>query len=440
MSEFTSTEQLDVTRSNLNRIIGAIFSYLIMVSIFISGDGIAEVGFTFYWYYIIYIPFFLFGLMAYRKFDWNVFLILCLIAVYSLLTFQYDLSRVIKQLVNISFSIAVFYFLLAFEKFDYQKIIRKYIAVCKIVLIIGFIQVALYALDAAGFGTGKYFLAVFQFLKTSHISYRFQSITQEPSYLAYVFAPVAFLSLYGILTNEYFIVNRKWGFLFILAYLLTFSLVAYVGLICMVLVIFFRSITPAKIYGSVIVLAFLYLFAYFSYKKIELIKIRVDETLSALKDGIIEDENYKKVNFSSYAILTNWHVTQESINDHPLTGNGLGSYELLYDKHLPDELKEYATINREDANSMAFRMLAEIGFIGFGAFFIFLLRFRIGYSINYSVDERFLWVFNNGILIMVLLFLMRNGNYTMHGRLFFILLLYYTYQAVKKQSSSARII
>jgi hypothetical protein len=410
-------------------------SYVLITSIFISGNGIANFGFTLYWYYLIYIPFLFVSIIVFKKISTRLLLVLVVLVAYSLVTYNYGFSLVIKQLFNITFSLLVFYNFLALEQFQIVEIFKKYLTFSKAVLVIGYIQVLLYILDLFGLDTGHFYTDLFWFLRTADMSFRFQSIAQEPSYLAYVFAPVMFLSLYQLLTRRIILISQGWAILFLLAYLLTFSIVAYVGVILASLLIFFNRITVRKIALSVLVFLSIYLFAYLSYNNISLIKLRVDDTLLGMGKGIVQDENYKQLNLSSYAILTNLFVTMNVLKDHPLTGTGLGTHEISYDLYLPNKLKEYCIINREDANSMALRLLSEVGIVGFSLFVFVIVMLKVKYRKTFDTDQTIFWILNSGILVMIVLFLIRNGNYSMHGRLFFLLIYYYSFVFVKSNQN-----
>lgn len=85
-------------------------------------------------------------------------------------------------------------------------------------------------------------------------------------------------------------------------------------------------------------------------------------------------------NLSTYAFLSNLFITKEIVSKNPL-GMGLGSYRHEYDKEYPKlsppdylvTLKQ-SKINRTDANSLLFRMLADLGIFGLLIFIYFLYR------------------------------------------------------------------
>ena len=162
------------------------------------------------------------------------------------------------------------------------------------------------------------------------------------------------------------------------------------------------------------------------YYTVPNIKLRIDDTLYAVSNDITKEDVYLNVNLSTYALLSNFYVTQHAVASAPLLGSGVGTYELAYDNILPEHMKAYWTLNRSDANSMGFRLAVEVGLIGFLAVVYFLYHFRVKRLVTWSVEKEILWVINNGILIMILLWLIRSGHYSIHGRILFVLMYYYS--------------
>lgn len=414
------------------KIFKAVAAYTIIASIFITGSGVEVGGSTYYWYYSIYILFALFGIVFYRIIDRRVAITACLFVVYAILCWKYEFSLVVKQLVNILFSLVVFYYFLVMERFDLGEVVRKYIVFSKVVLIIGFVQVALFGLDTLGIPVAAYFLEAFPFLKESNISYRFQSITQEPSYIAFLFSPIIFICLCNTAGENSYSIARIWRVLFVIAYLLTLSLVAYVGLLLMVMLIFYRTITVRKMLGSMIFFSLIAASVTITYFALDTIRLRVDDTMYGLVNPIDRNGTYREINLSTYAILSNAYVTKKSLGDQPLTGVGLGNYELAYDKYLPKEMREYWSLNRADANSASLRLITETGLLGFLAFVCFILFNKARFSTAFTPHEAFLWMLNGGIFVMIILILMRSGHYTIHGRMLFLLLYCLTAREIRK--------
>ncbi len=414
-----------------NAIIKSVISYLIIASIFIMGNPILEMGFFLYWYHLVYILFAVYAIFIYHSIDAKIFQVLLLIIVYSLLTYQYEISLVLKQLINITFTFFIFYNFIKHEKFDFEEIFRKYIVFSKVVLVLGFIQVFLFSLKLE-----RLFFLGFPFLEGTNINIRMQSITQEPSFLANTFVPIVFLSFYNLMHRDGFFINKKWSLLFIIGYILTFSIIAYLSIIIMLLALYFKVFTFKKLYFLLLFFSGLFFFALLAYQNVEGMRMRVDDTLYGVMNGIVKNEGYQKINLSTYALLSNAYVTKQSLQEHFFTGSGLGTYSATYDKYIPVPLKLFFVINNEEAGSLALRLLSETGVIGFSIFCFFLFKHRIRAKPYFSSDQKFLWVLNASIFVLTMLLLLRSGDYTANGRILFFLIYYYTYSIMKKEKIS----
>lgn len=419
-----------------NKIFKEVVIWLTLLSFFITGNGFIVQGITFYWYYPLYLMLCVFGITVVHKINLQIVLVMVAMWAVSLIVTNYGIEPVIKQLVNITFSLVALYYVFELVRFDLEYLTQRYIAVSKVVLLLGFIQVALFSIDQ-----GYLFLKVFQFLRESNITFRLQSVCQEPSYAAYVLAPVVFMSMHTLVYGRLRYLSKFWALFFVVGYLLTFSLIAYVGLVLMVIVLYCKNLTYSRLYVSVIVVAGIGFFGLLSYRNISLLRVRVDDTYRALTNDITHPDVYTNVNLSTYALLSNLHVTYSSLKDHPIVGTGLGTYSLAYDHYLPEAMKNYSSISNQDGNSMAFRLLTETGIIGLMFFLFFLFRFKTRSFFNLPEQTDLLWIMNSGILIMAILLLIRHGHYTTQGRIFFFLFYYFAFReytaTVRKDSSPA---
>jgi len=280
-------------------------------------------------------------------------------------------------------------------------------------------------------GRGNLFLNIFRFLEAANITYRFQSITQEPSFIAFVFAPIIFVSLYGLLTGRFSLIGRAWSILFIMGYLLTVSFIAYIGVALMLTLITMRSLTPLRILIAFFSVVAIFALGVLAYYNIEAIRMRVDDTIMGASQNIISQSAYLNVNLSSYAFLTNAYVVKQTLADHFFVGTGLGTHQLNYDHYMPPALRDYITLNREEANSMGLRLLSETGVIGLSVFILFVFSYKAKFRDSFTEQQVHWWMINCGTFVMIILFLMRNGHYTIHGRILFLLLYYYTYLFIK---------
>lgn len=409
-----------------NAVIKKVISYLLIASIFITGESLIASGFDLYWYYIVYLLFAVYGLVQYHRVSKPALLGLFVVTIYSCITYQYGLDLVFKQVLNIAFVLLVFYNFIIFEEYDYVEIFKKYVDFSKAILIIGFIQVLMFAVRL-----DELYLTIFPFLAKSNISCRLQSIAQEPSFIANTFAPVVFLSFYNLFRRQSILINKVWSVLFIIGYLLTLSSVAYAGMMVMIIVLYAKNFSLRKVFVGVLVLISLGIIGYTLYRSIPDVRLRIDDTMFAIDYGFERNNNYRNVNASTYALLSNVYVTEKSLQENFWTGNGLGTYKLTYDRFMPSEMTNYLVLNREDANSMTLRLLTETGFLGFLVFMFFVLKYKVRSRPSFTLEEEVYWIINSGIFVMIVLILIRSGHYTVHGRVLFLLLYYYSYRSVK---------
>jgi O-antigen ligase len=130
-------------------------------------------------------------------------------------------------------------------------------------------------------------------------------------------------------------------------------------------------------------------------------------------------------------------VTRKAFEENPVTGTGLGTYELSYERFFPEELKYNTLLNNKDAGSLGFRLVAETGLVGFALFCFFLVRCKLRSSRAGNPYYELCWIINSGIFVMIVLEVIRDGNYTNHGKFFFMLLYYYTYVLAKERIKSS---
>ncbi len=417
-----------------NAIAKTLISYLILSTIFIMGKPIVEIGFYLYWYHIAYIFFAIYFILVFHSIEKKVLTFIFILIVYSLLTYQYSVSLVLKQLINLTFVIFISYGFIRHEKFDFYEIFRKYTVCCKVVLVIGFIQVLLFSLRLESL-----YFAALPYLKVTNINARMQSVTLEPSFLSFVFVPVLFISFYNLFYNQTLFFNKKWSIAFVIGYVLTFSAIGYVSFMMILLLLYFQNFTLRKLSYVFFVFFGISVLAYVAYENLEEIKRRVDDTYFGITEGIIANEGYTKVNLSTYGLLSNGYVTKRSLEDRPLTGAGLGNYSVIYDKYLPSRLKEYYELSKEEASSLGLRLLGETGLIGFLTFCFFILKFRIKSNSHFSQDDKFLWLFNSSIFVLAIVLLLRSGDYSANGRILFFLIYYYTYCQIKNSKEEFQV-
>lgn len=416
-------------RINLNI---TILFFLLLDNLYLPVD----LGFDFRINYIIYLLYILYAIISNKKIFLNKnFIIASLFFAFFSLLIAFlkgaPIVLVIKQTVLIYISFFASYILLNAYKFDLVKIIRDYTQLIFIAAIFGLIQ---FISQNIGFNFG----ADFSYLGLDLGYYsvdsnsRIQSWFLEPSFLVYAFMPVVFISLARFFNLTYLISLKKALFI-ITIFCLSRSAIGFLGIILSILIIINFKYSFFKRPKVIITLLSLVLITGYFVYKIPDIKFRVNDTVKLFFDKNVTGKDVDRINLSTYAFYSNYKVTIETLKHNPILGTGLGTYEYNYDKYLDkiipnSNFKKHYKINRKDANSMLFRFLSEMGLLG--TFFLFFLIFksRVKFIYNENIFESKLiyWLISNGIFVLILLRLLRQGHYTMLGFTLFLLMYFYT--------------
>ncbi|QXP51176.1 O-antigen ligase family protein [Cellulophaga sp. HaHa_2_1] len=343
---------------------------------------------------------------------------------------------VIKQLILISITFTFSYLLLNSYRFDYIKLFKDYIilitlaGIIVVIQFIGTISNLTFLVDYSylGLDTGG--------IRLNAPRGRFHSWFYEPSFMAYAFMPVIFIAVARLFGVGNLLSIRRSIFLIVILFMAKSTL----GLLGLLLSVFILILSKYPIYKKPIFLLCLIIgligSSYLIYK-IPAVKFRIDETYTLFKARKVTSEEIAKTNLSTYALYSNFKITQASLREAPLFGTGVGTYELNYDKHLNNVIptsnwRNNFKINRQDANSLLFRILVETGLIGTVLLILFILKNKIPYRQVNSTIQQNLWMINNGILVLLTLRFLRQGHYTMLGFILMILVYYMTNQKTKR--------
>lgn len=238
------------------------------------------------------------------------------------------------------------------------------------------------------------------------------SLCREPSFLVYLLAPAMFLVICELFGDEFLDSKIRLTKIekttIVVAYICTFSALAYLGILLMLILIWYKKGFSIK---KIAIPLLSMLFVVTIYINVPDVRMRIDDTLFLMNNKVTDTT----ANLSTYALLSNTEVAISSLKHSLGLGTGLGSYPLMYDKFATMKWGgEIIGLNREDANSFILRVIAEFGFLGILLILLFIIRYipksnkYIGYSFS--------------ILSMLLLLGLRQGNYTHAGSVFFVLL------------------
>lgn len=403
-----------------------LFNYLIIFNIFGGGFVLFSSPFDFYLGYIFIILF----LFVYLTFYMDIYVNRAFIFILMLLTFfslinvylgNDSLALLLKQFVGISISGIGYYLLFKVNKYDFDKLFKIYLKIAFIVAIIGIIQQISYLADFKYGYDYSYFISNFKIVETAGLGLlRVNSILPEPAHFAASIMPATFIAILNIFNKEYFYLSKWKSLIIISSVLLSFSVVAYIGvIIAFMLIICNYKRFKYLAFGAILISAFML----FTYTYVPEVKIRVDDSISALMGEVTLEE----VNLSTFALYSNVLVAYNSLINNPIFGSGLGSHAISYDKYIGSIVDinkpGFVLVNRQDANSLFLRLISETGLLGTIIVFYFILKFYV--SIN---KDKYFWIISNSVMCLFLINLLRQGHYFYNGLFFFVWLYYFVYK------------
>ncbi|HTF28656.1 MAG TPA: O-antigen ligase family protein, partial [Flavitalea sp.] len=258
--------------------------------------------------------------------------------------------------------------------------------------------------------------------------------TSEPYFLAVSLIPAVYIHLNDIFTPSKLLgKDFSWpkSVLTIICFILTGASSGYIAFfIILALLAYNKNLLNMRSLGLVLLPLFMYV-VYFIYTVFSTnskdFSSRVSDTWYVFSSDDEEGVKAGKINGSSFALYSNFKVASNSFIKNPLSGSGLGTHEVNYQQYFykyfsSKIVKRFvAELNKEDANSTFIRLLSETGLFGlfFFLFFVFRNLSLRKHESHFDSSVRFLLLFNQGIFIMLIIRLMRTGNYIGNGFFFF---------------------
>ena len=305
-------------------------------------------------------------------------------------------------------------------KTDVLLIFKWYCYSCWLLVIIGIIQIFSFFI---GFKYGydfSWFLNKWGFVEGGVIGLRVNSILSEPTYLATALAPVIYVSIHNLISKSTFLFNKFQSILILMIAILTTSSIGYLGILISILLCT-ETIRIRYILFGIIITALTFTLAYNNVKDF---RSRVD---AAQGLWINNDYGIANTNNSSFVLYNNFHVAKENFIRFPFFGTGLGSHETAFKKFtLTKTLLPYDfEFNVKDGNSLFIRLCTETGLLGLGFILLMLVRGFI-YKVN-SQNEDMLKhkIISQSLFVLLVLVLIRQGNYMLNGLPLLFLLYHY---------------
>lgn len=407
------------------------FNYLLVFSVFAGGFSFTYPLFEFCIGYLFVIAFLAAYAWRYRSINVNpiFFIILMVLTVSSAINVYLGNNTVLfmaKQVIGISAMGTAYYLLFKVNNFEIDKLFKTYMRIALIVAAIGIFQEFSYLL---GFEYGynfKFLIPKWGFKTASCGIMRVNSIFMEPSHYAITMAPAFFVALTNLLRGKPIYMNSKWGSAtIVVSYILTFSAVAYIGVLIGIGLIL---LSLKKIKHIIAGLILMLLLMYVSYSCVLEIRERVDATIAV----VTGETKVNNVHHSIYTVASHAFVAYKSFIDNPVFGHGLGSHPISYERfiRLGAPYGFWAegifVTNQMDAASLFVRLVSETGLVGAIAVLFFIFRFRVNRS-----DNKKLYMISNAVFILFILQLIKQGHYFYNGLFFFVWLHYFTKKTEK---------
>lgn len=334
-----------------------------------------------------------------------------------------------KIYVNLAVNIIFYRYVITYYEYDIKRIFQLYMKFAFIVAALGLFQWVSYLV---GFKYGynwKYLLPLNKWMvNIGGIGIRINSTLSEPSYFGTIMAPAFFMSFYELVFNRDKFLSRQKSLIIVVAYILSFSSLAFLGVF---LAVIFIAANFGLIRYVLVAVPLVFVLYFVAYNNSKDFKSRVDGMKALFIDHIVEKELsgemksaarlYRvskvlpKIHGSSFVLYNNYHVAIENFKQNPLFGSGLGSHELAFKKYKLNYLMAgIYEFNSADANSMLLRTISEMGLMGVIFIFLFLFTFYVSKNIGSNEDDDY-WLISNALLILIIIQLLRQGNYTFSG-------------------------
>ncbi|MFC1571230.1 O-antigen ligase family protein [Candidatus Margulisiibacteriota bacterium] len=437
-----------------------LFNLLMIFSVFSGAFVLGSVGFEFYLSYVIFFFFILVYLLHTKS--------ICVSKGFSLILFYFIISSLLcviifrlpyyllfKQIIGITFSAVAYYLMIKMNNYDIEKLFKLYLKFAIIISTLGVFQEVSFLLNFRLGYDWAFFLPKSGNPGTSLFFLRVSSIMPEPSMLAIILTPAAFVVLANLFSKRKIYLSRLAGLVILAAYLLTFSAIGYLGLIfCSLLILYqkgYLNIKKQKVLILPVIIMILFFVFYLAYSSLPGIKSRVDafRALASQPDQLLNLSVVMDRNASVLILYSNIDAAFNSIRKSPLFGSGLGTHAENFDKYygrLIDEanisgklriLRGWGFgISKADANSLFVRLLSETGIVGVLIVLWLLMRYfikRIDLSSAADSDAAIynLSIINNGIFLLIVMRLVRFGHYFVDGFFFFVFIYYFSNMQVK---------
>jgi hypothetical protein len=401
-----------------------IWFWILFIVFFSSGFVFFKFPFEFYFHYLFLIlltPLFIFKI-GFPNFIFKLFFIPFLVGLVHVALGNNLFFTFFKIIGGLFLVTLFFYYIIHFYEFDIMTIFIIYCKGTWVLCLISIFQIVFYYFNFKAGYDFSWFLNKWGFVEGGILGFRVNSILSEPTYLATVLSPSVYLSIKNLVFKNKYIFNRFQSIIVIFISIMTTSSVGYVGILISFLLVTNTIRLRYFIIGLLITLITFSL----SYTYVKDVKLRADAARGLWLD---ENFNINNTNNSSFVLYNNLHIAKENLSNYLFFGTGLGSHETAFKKFtLTKSLIQYDfEFNIKDGNSLFVRLCTETGLIGLG--FILLLLVK-GFIYKVDDDNKDLFyhhLISQSIFVLLILVLIRQGNYMLNGLPLLFLMYFYNY-------------
>ena len=393
--------------------------FLIYLSIFVSSIVFFKSPFEGYLHYFIFFLFLPFFVIRYGlpKAPFQIILIPLVVGVFQVLMGNNDWFLFFKIFFGVMLSTTFYYYVMQHYKMDVEKMFKLYLTWAYWTAVITIMQYFFYQINFRPGYDFTWILSKGGNAETGN-SIRLSSIYVEPSQLGIMMGPAAFVACLNFIHTKKFHYKNYQNVVILLALYLSRSSSGYIGLF---FVIFIIGINMGYISYFLLFVVGGFVSGYALYNSVDEFKSRVDTSIGL---WINHDFVLANVNSSSFVLYNNAHISYNNFKEHPLFGTGIGSYPIAYNRY--SYTKSIVKIkgfefNSKDGNSLLFRLMAETGLLGVLFIFVIIVKCFVGNDGNGGVH----WIISGALLVLIMLYLLRQGNYFLNGFPFIVWLYYY---------------
>lgn len=399
--------------------------FILILTMFTSSFVFFRTPFEFYSHYIIfilYIPIFFIKFYIPKNISY-ILLSILLISSINIIIGNLELFSMIKVWGGAFLSFYFYYFVYIYFNKDIIKIFTYYLNFCSFLLVLGLVQLISYQLN---FKIGYDYSYSLGFNKWGLVTngglfgIKINSLLAEPAQLAIVTIPAFFVAINNVIFKErYFIKNKLLNYLIIFIYISITSATGYIG----VLICFLILAIKKKFYNIIFGIASSFVIVILLYQNVNEFRIRLDAAFE-ISNSFENNFSREVANTSTFTLYDNYIVTVNNFLNNPFIGSGIGSHESSFKKYSLTnkftDLRVFAN-NSKDANSLLLRIASEFGLLGL--IFIFFIIFKGLKNVNSLNKKEF--IISISLLILILLTLLRQGNYFLNGLPLIFIMFYY---------------